>query len=158
MFLIVVSMMALNDPSLIADAAPINRLIEQLGSEVYAEREAATKALDRLGEPSLEHLHRASEKTDDVEIRRRTEGLLKTIEPRVVVERALAIRKSQLSPEEKGRMLRPLIQVGMTGEEVSRILGWPIPAILSAGTSVFRYPECDLSVSYDEHNKVDSIN
>jgi len=107
------------------DAVRIDRLIEQLGSEVFAEREAATKALDRIGEPALKLLRKSSEDSDDAEIRRRAGQLVATIEPRVAEARALAIRRSKISPEEKGRKLKAMVKEGMTHEEVYRLLGMP---------------------------------
>ena len=47
------------------------------------------------------------------------------IEPRVREERALAIRRSKLSPEEKGQKLKGMVKAEMSQEEVHRLLGSP---------------------------------
>ena len=152
MFLILISMLI---PA--PDPARIDQLIMQLGSDLYAEREAATKALNRAGVPVLEPLQRACEGSDDAEIRRRAERLIKAIEPRAREERALAIRRSKLSPEEKGQKLKDLVKAEMSGEEVQRILGIPNGG---AGTlhswSEFYIQYC-LVIGYDVYHRVESV-
>jgi hypothetical protein len=64
-----------------ADAGQIARLIGQLGSARYAEREAATKALNALGEPALVALQQAAQGKDP-EVRRRAHVLARQIEAR----------------------------------------------------------------------------
>ena len=142
---------------LVPDAIRIDGLIEQLGSEVFAEREAATKALDRIGVLALEPLRRASEISDDAEIRRRAERLVKVLEQRTIKERALAIRQSQLSPEEKSQKLKPLLWEGMTGEDVHRLLGRPITVLSLHGPASDYYPQYSLSIYYNRDLKVESI-
>ena len=43
-------------PTARPDAAQIERLIQQLGSPKFTEREAATKALEGIGEPAIDAL------------------------------------------------------------------------------------------------------
>jgi RNA polymerase sigma factor (sigma-70 family) len=74
-------------PAPAPNAAEIERLIQQLGSEKFTEREAATTALERIGEPAYDALRRAVESGDDVEIRRRAEGIIGRIEQRWEVRR-----------------------------------------------------------------------
>ncbi len=69
------------------DAAKIERFIRQLGSESFEEREAASKALDAIGEPALPALRKVRENTD-LEVRRRVTALLKSIERKRVDVRA----------------------------------------------------------------------
>lgn len=57
------------------DADQITKLIEQLGSGDFAERERAYLALDKIGADALDALRRAT-KSDDAEIRRRAEDLV----------------------------------------------------------------------------------
>src|SRR5712692_10598193 len=57
------------------DAQRIAKLIEQLGSGKFTEREEATKALEKVGVPALEALRKAT-KSDDAETRRRAEELV----------------------------------------------------------------------------------
>jgi hypothetical protein len=139
--------------ALLQEAAQIVRLIEQLGSEVYAEREAASRALKRLGEPALEPLQKARQESLDAEIRRRAERLVAIIEPPVIEARARAIRESQLTPEEKGRRLMPLVKEGMTHDEVFRILG----SAISEEGNVAYYQEYGFAVRYGRYRGVESV-
>jgi hypothetical protein len=66
-----------NEP---ADAALITKLINQLGSAKYPEREAATKQLEAIGEPALDPLRKAAKSSKDVETRRRVEQLADRID------------------------------------------------------------------------------
>jgi hypothetical protein len=61
------------------DAAAIARLVQQLGSPKFAERQEATKALEAIGFPALDALRKAA-KGGDVETARRAGLLVKTIE------------------------------------------------------------------------------
>jgi hypothetical protein len=137
-------------------AVRIDRLIEQLGSPIYAERGAASRELDQLGEPALEPLRKASEASCDSEIRRRAERLVKVIEPRVIEARALAIRKCQLTPEEKGRRLKTLIKVGMSNHEVHHLLGVPSCIFSSGHWCTAVYSEYGLMIAF-WRNKVESV-
>ncbi len=62
-----------------ADAAKIAKLIEQLGSSTFDEREQANKDLDAIGVPALEALRKAA-KSDDAEVSRRASSLVAKIE------------------------------------------------------------------------------
>jgi hypothetical protein len=66
----------------VPDAAKIDKLIEQLGSSKFDEREQANKALDAIGAPALEALRKAA-KSEDAEVRMRAAELVKAIESRV---------------------------------------------------------------------------
>jgi hypothetical protein len=77
-------------------AAEIRKLIEQLGSGSFTEREEATAALDAAGEPALAGLRKAVD-SDDAEVRRRASELLKKIEHRVDAEHLMAPTKVSLS-------------------------------------------------------------
>src|SRR5437870_5487954 len=50
------------------DAASIAKLVEQLGSGDFEEREKATKDLDAIGEPALDALRKAAEGHEDAEV------------------------------------------------------------------------------------------
>jgi RNA polymerase sigma factor (sigma-70 family) len=69
-------------PPTTAAAADIGQHIQKLGSARFAEREAATQALDRIGEPALDALYRAAAQGADLETRRRAERLIHLIERR----------------------------------------------------------------------------
>jgi len=60
------------------DAKAIAKLVEQLGSDSFEDREAATKALDAIGAPALEALEKAA-KSEDAEIRKRAGDLASRI-------------------------------------------------------------------------------
>jgi WD40 repeat protein len=68
------------------EAAEVGRLIQQLGSPEFAEREAATRRLHALGEPALESLRDAAARAEDAEVRRRAEALVRAIESRLYGE------------------------------------------------------------------------
>lgn len=63
-----------------AEGQRIVRLIRQLGSDDYEQRESATKALARLGVPALATLRRATATDRDAEVRRRGADLVERIE------------------------------------------------------------------------------
>src|SRR5438445_185404 len=65
----------------VASAEKINKLIEKMGSSEFEDREEAQKQLDALGEEALGALKKATS-SDDTEIRRRAEELVKKIELR----------------------------------------------------------------------------
>ncbi len=82
-----------------ADQAPskekIDKLIEQLGSGNFAEREKATKELGAIGVPALEALRKAI-KSDDAEIRKRIEDILPKIERQAESARVLIPKRVHL--------------------------------------------------------------
>ena len=61
------------------DAGKIDRLIRQLGSEKFSEREAATEALQEIGGPALPALRKAFRTSDDPEMRLRADRLVEAI-------------------------------------------------------------------------------
>jgi hypothetical protein len=77
-------------------AADLRRLIEQLGSASFNEREEASAALDAAGEPALPGLRIAAE-SEDAEVRRRAGDLVRKIELRVETEHLLAPTRVKLS-------------------------------------------------------------
>lgn len=79
-----------------ADAAQIDKLVEQLGSGTFAEREKASKELDRIGAPALEALRKAA-KSPDFEVRKRAEALVKSIERRTASQTLLAPKRVRLA-------------------------------------------------------------
>src|SRR5438094_479090 len=58
----------------------VERLIRQLGDPRFARREAASKALAKVGEPALAALRKAAASSDDVEVRLRAARLVEAIE------------------------------------------------------------------------------
>jgi hypothetical protein len=77
------------------DAARARRLVAQLGSDDYREREQASRALSELGGPAIRSLQQALG-SPDLEVRRRARELLPRIELRLVRQRALAPRRVRL--------------------------------------------------------------
>lgn len=66
-----------------AEAAPdnryIERLIKQLGSDEFEEREAAANALKKVGKPALDALREAATENADAEVRNRAAALILAI-------------------------------------------------------------------------------
>jgi len=62
-----------------AKVAEIARLVVQLGSESFTEREAASKALDDFGEAALDALQQAAATSPDPEVQRRAGQLISAI-------------------------------------------------------------------------------
>jgi len=94
-FLVVPLLAGLGGMSAAAADAPapteiqrIHRLIDQLGSPRFAEREAAARALDKIGAPALTALQKAAT-SDEPETRRRALDLIGRIEYRLLSERLL---------------------------------------------------------------------
>ena len=157
MIVIVLWLAAPHPSGITPEPATIDRLIQQLGSEFYAEREAATRALDRIGVPAKAALSTAIESSPDAEICRRAKRLIKIIEPRAIQERALAIRNSKLSPEEKAVRFKPMLSEGMLGEEVNRLLGQPITVLNLYGGGTSYYEECGVTIEFDKDLRVTRI-
>jgi hypothetical protein len=66
---------ALTDATSAVQSAEVDRLIVQLGATSFADREAAAKRLEAMGEPAWIAVARVAEKTRDPEIRRRLEAI-----------------------------------------------------------------------------------
>ncbi|HZT83348.1 MAG TPA: hypothetical protein VFA26_24165 [Gemmataceae bacterium] len=79
-----------------ADADRIAKLIQQLGSDSYAERSRAAKDLEGIGAPALQALKKAAA-SDDLEVRKAAEALVKKIEARAQVEKLLAPKRVKLA-------------------------------------------------------------
>jgi hypothetical protein len=85
---------ALTDATNAVQSAEVDRLVVQLGASKFADREAATKRLEAMGQPAWIAIARAAEKTRDPEIRRRLEGI-RGRDGRSVLELATAQRRSR---------------------------------------------------------------
>jgi hypothetical protein len=86
-------------PTSPADEAPskenLDKLIDQLGSGNFAEREKASKELAAIGVPALEALRKAA-KSEDAEVRKRIEEILPKIERQAESIRVLAAKRVNL--------------------------------------------------------------
>jgi hypothetical protein len=78
------------------DADRLAHLVAQLGGDEFAEREAAARALSEMGPLALEVLSRAVT-TEDAEVRRRVQKLLRPLESRLTSERVLKPRRIRLA-------------------------------------------------------------
>jgi RNA polymerase sigma factor (sigma-70 family) len=119
-----------------ADGAQIAQLIRSLGSNKFSEREAASKALAKIGEPALEALRQATAAAKDLETLRRAEQLIRVIEGRWELRRFLghtdAVPGAVLSPD--GRLAlsagrsesSPRLWDVSTGKELRRFVGHTI--------------------------------
>lgn len=67
------------------DATEVERLIKQLGSDEFKEREAATKRLQEIGESALDALYKA-EASADAEVRGRAAKIAAAIQGKICVE------------------------------------------------------------------------
>jgi hypothetical protein len=145
----------LADPALVA--VHVDNLIRRLGSEIYAERKAAAKNLEVVGELALTRLREAAAESDDAEIRYRAQGLVNLLEDRILEKQINAIRYSHLSAKEKGRQLRAFLKVGMATERVYAVLG-PCQYTIKWGTrgQAF-YPNYGLIVDCNYEGSVISI-
>ena len=63
----------------LAKSEEIKRLIDQLGSERFKDRELATQGLSKLGDDALPRLEEAA-KSADLEVRRRARQLIERLE------------------------------------------------------------------------------
>jgi hypothetical protein len=79
----------------VASKEKIDRLIEQMGSSAFAERQKAMQALDAIGGPALEVLKKAAQ-GGDAEVRSRAGDLVKKIETRLTREKVLAGKRVHL--------------------------------------------------------------
>ena len=77
------------------DAAAIDKLVEQLGSDTFAEREAASAALAKMGKPALGSLRKAMTSKDN-EIRKRAKDILTKLEKEVASAEVLTPTKVHL--------------------------------------------------------------
>ncbi len=89
------------------DAAEIEHLIQQLGSPKFAEREAAGKRLEAIGEPALESLRKATQ-SQDAETGRRAQAVIDAIGKRVSIIRLTVQPMAAPKPALKYQLLPEL--------------------------------------------------
>src|SRR5262245_49776724 len=77
------------------DAERLAKLIAQLGSPSFEERDQATRELEEIGLPALEALRKAAKNTD-LEMQRRAEELVKKMESRLENDSILAPTRVRL--------------------------------------------------------------
>jgi hypothetical protein len=81
-------------------AEEFKKLIGQLGSKDFNEREAASKRLEKIGKPALDSLRDVFQKSKDAEIRRRASQLISSIAPDDTLEK-LFLEGVRLETEKK---------------------------------------------------------
>ncbi len=79
------------------DPAVIETLIRQMGSTEFSERRAATRDLERIGEPALDALRKAARTDDDPEIQRRAEWVIERLQARKIDPRCADVVGSVLA-------------------------------------------------------------
>jgi WD40 repeat protein len=114
------------------DAVAIARWIERLGSDRFVEREQASQALAKIGEPALEALRQAA-KSGDLEVQRRAKKLIQRIEGRWLLRlfpaQRDALPRVALSPDGKRALSAgrsdPLVRLWdvKTGKELRQFRG-----------------------------------
>jgi RNA polymerase sigma factor (sigma-70 family) len=77
------------------DEARIVKLIDQLGSSSFADREEATKELNQIGVPALDALRKAAQ-SDDLEQKKRASDLVNKIEGRALQATILTPKRVRL--------------------------------------------------------------
>lgn len=80
--------------------APIARLVTQLGSDSFLEREQARKELQAIGAPALDVLRRAA-RTADLETSRRAAELVRVIEEHMLTRALLAPKRVRLTVKDE---------------------------------------------------------
>lgn len=95
-------------------AVPIEKLVEQLASRNYREREAASKMLEARGEAALEPMRKAANTTKDPEARRRLQVLIANLERTVTLSPKRVTLKAQNQP------------IGNVVENLAKLTGYQI--------------------------------
>ena len=93
------------------DRSRIEKLIQQLDAHNFADREAAARELDRLGSLALPYLRKVLETKPSLEMRRRAEALIGTIERRdpAYVRDMCEALISQLDADAHGEVIGPSV-------------------------------------------------
>jgi hypothetical protein len=89
----------------------VDRLIKQLGDDDFADREAASKELEALGEPALAALRKATASSADPEIQRRAEQVVRAI--------MLGVGKKELAKWEGNWMTEDRTYIKISGSRFS---------------------------------------
>jgi hypothetical protein len=133
----------------------IDSLVQRLGSRSYHEREAASAALEAVGEAALPALRHAQSRSDDAEIRRRAGSLVQMFEECMEEKQFQATRKqveaitnSSISGEQKGCRLIRVIRPGMSMYRVRQMLGNGEEAVVWGGGTIAVYRGYRLAIMY----------
>src|SRR5262249_42758878 len=82
-----------------SDPATIDKLIKQLSSDAFAEREKAGQELERIGVPALEALRKAAQ-SDEADLKKRAEEILAKVEKKAESAKVLAPKRVHLTYKE----------------------------------------------------------
>jgi hypothetical protein len=120
-------------------AAEIERLVKQLGSDSYRERQAASRRLKEIGEPAFAALQEAA-RSQDPEVRRQASELVKLVQSRVGFGAREARRIIEKAIEAQGGepKLARYKGVKISGKVTDYHKGQPIAT--STGEIIRRYP------------------
>ncbi|MBL8798401.1 MAG: hypothetical protein JNM56_31185, partial [Planctomycetia bacterium] len=121
----------------VAAEADLDRLVRQLGSDSFSDREAAMKALDDIGLPALPALKKAAQSLD-AETRRRAEELVARIEKRQESARLLAPTKVSLQLQD--------VPLPEAVAELAKLSGQPV----KLGGDVSKLAERKVSLEFKE--------
>src|ERR1700722_1583097 len=100
-----------------ADDTAIARLVRQLGDDSFEKRQAASQALDALGEPALKELFAAA-RSDDLEVRQRAVKLIATISGRLRAATLAELERLQVERELKEEGPDVLVtQINLSGHK-----------------------------------------
>jgi hypothetical protein len=134
-------------PAAEPEVGKIDALIEKLGSEKFPEREAASKALEAIGNPALAALRRAAIHSEDAETRRRARLLVSLIENPLDTLLAAYRDYGLLLPPRDAELVRVGPEgalFGPDGEEAVYVLGFLLqsgdgrtPPRVLVGTQVY---------------------
>lgn len=100
------------DPKAAASKAEMERLIDDLGSDEFQKREAASTQLEVIGAAALPYLEKA-EKSSDAEVRRRARDLLRTL--RIVAD----LRKQEVAKGLVAKAFHPTFTLQLNAEKRS---------------------------------------
>lgn len=103
-------------------AEEVDELIEQLGSPVYREREAASTRLTEIGASAFAKLRLAYRQTDDIEVRLRIETLVHQAYFDFRVYDRNGFLGVMQRPAPIDRKIDPRIAEGQLGIEITRVL------------------------------------
>jgi hypothetical protein len=154
MFVIAMAMLAAEVHSVAVHAIQVDLLIERLGSDLYAERQAATRALAITGPVALPALRQLLADSPDAEVRRRAAELIVRIEDQARYQSILRLVWNRRHSAQERYELRALLRPGMDANRILSMLGPAMYSVSGTGRSCegiqhFRhdeYPEWGMAI------------
>jgi tetratricopeptide (TPR) repeat protein len=102
-----------------ANPDEIKKLIEQLGSPKFSEREEASQQLQKIGQPTLDALRKAAE-SKDAEVRRRAKELVRIISPDVREAPWEKLLNEGINEERARKDYKKAIEILTKAEEIAK--------------------------------------